>query len=474
MQATLRRSSTRSRPRIPQASSVLYKPVAGAISDRLANLTTETIQEISRPKDDYDLKEYFKLLQNCPIINAAYELKALRCAISLGKYTHPIKEAEKWVHSNIEQMEGKLEELVGHGSSAAYFGNFVAEIVLRNDAPGYRRQWRLQGFRPLDPRKITFCGSKYGITHVAVNTGGKKKYIPYSRVIHVVADHSSFGNPYGTGGLARRAMPWYKSKQLLMSEWVVAGLNQARGLLIGKADSNETVQILDSSGRPILRDGRPVVKSAVDNLLHQMMQLENSSLLATDLKNQIQWQPMPADANFFQLALQFVNRQLLLSQLLPSLTFEEGIGGLGNTGVATVQQGLLDTQIEFITDSLKDQLIEKVFRPLLGWNFDYTGRQGWGEFVVTPNRDPNVALSKASTIISAIVSQILPSADPAVINALRELLGLPQVEEPQMLEMLQKQIQQQAMQQQAMAPPAEAAPPEEQMPPQSGFAFYGA
>jgi hypothetical protein len=467
---TQRQSGSRQR-----YTSFLARPVSGPISDVLTRLTTETIQEISRPKDasGYTQDDYCELLKNCPVINAAYELKALRCSIALGKYTHKIKDAEKWVNENFEQMDGRLEQLIGYGSSAAYFGNFVAEIILRNDVPGYRGQWRLEGFRPLDPRYVKFAGNRHAITHVVYTSSGKTVYIPYGRVIHVVSDHSSFGDPYGSGGTARRAMPWYKAQHLLMSEWLVAGLNQARGLLIGKADSNETVEILDASGRPIVSDGKAQTRSAVEALMLQMMNLEKSNVLSTDIKNQIQWQPMPADANFFQLALQYINRQLLLSQLLPSLTFEEGIGGLGNSSIATVQQGMLDTQIEFITSAMKDQIVEKLVRLLLVSNFGITAREGWGEFVVTPSRDPNFAVQKANTIMSAIMSQVLPSSDITVMNELRDLLGLSQITENQSFELLQKQIRQQAMQQEAMAPPQPAAAEDQgQAAPQSGFAFY--
>ncbi|HEY9657655.1 MAG TPA: hypothetical protein V6C65_04260 [Allocoleopsis sp.] len=458
--------------KVVPAASTLYRPVAGAISDRITRLTSDTIQEISRPKDDYKIDDYFNLLKNCPVINSCYELKALRCAVSIGKYTHQDDKAEKWVHENEEQMEGTMEELIGHGSSASFFGNFVAEIVFDNKVPGYRNEWRLQGFRPLDPRKVKFMGTRYGITHVAYQSGGQTKYIPYGKVIHVVADHASFGDPYGIG-LARRAMPWFKSKQLLMSEWVVSGLNQARGLLLGFADSNQTVQLYDATGNPMVRDGKPVTKTAVESLLQQMMNLESSSMIATDLNNRIEWRPMPTDANFFQLGLQFINRQLLLSQLVPSLTFEEGIGGIGNSGIANVQQGYLDSQIEFITDAIKDQLIDKVWRKLLNWNFGYTARQGWGEYVVTPNRDPNIALAKANAIVSGIVSQIFPSSDPAIMNKLRELLDLPLTDEKQMLDALNKQLATQAMQANATAQQTDPnAQAQQDQQAQSGFSLF--
>lgn len=438
----------------------LLQPTVGAMSSRIAALTTEVINEINWKDKKYKLEDYEKVLLEDPVINAVVELKSLRASVSLGKYTHPRKDIEEWVQSNFSDMDGKLEDFVSKAAIASYYGFFAGEIIWKNNSPGYKNEWRLGGLNPLNAKNVRFIGNKNGVSHIKYNSIN----IPIKKCIHIYRG-SYDGDPYGVG-LGRRAIPYFKAKQVLMSEWIVAGRNQSSGLLMGFADSNTTVQLLDSKGNPLKNpDGTPITVSAPENLLRQIEQLDSNRFIVTDGANRIQWQPMSVDSNFFQLVLQFMNRQLLLTQLAPSLTFEEGISGLGiGSGIANVQKGVLDVQLDALVSQIKDQIIENVVRPLLVWNFGFTGKEGWGDFGVDAASDPNLSLQKANTIIGAIASQILPSTDNAVTNVLRDLLGLPQQNEEEQLKQIQQSIAIQAMTQQALTVPPGAVQEEASLP----------
>ncbi len=159
---------------------------------------------------------------------------------------------------------------------------------------------------------------------------------------------------------------------------------------------------------------------------------------------------MNVDSSFFQSALDCIDRKLLSSQKVPYLTFNEGTGGFGFTGVASQQAITLDTQIRSLVEQVRDQIIEKLMRPLLVANFGLTAKEGWGRFEVDSSIDPVIALQKANAIMGAIQAQIIPATDIRVINVFRNLLGLPESDENQQIENIQRQAQIQAYQMEIM------------------------
>ena len=126
----------------------------------------------------------------------------------------------------------------------------------------------------------------------------------------------------------------------------------------------------------------------------------------------------------------------------------------------------MDSTIEGVIVQIRDQLIEKIIKPLLIANFGE--RKNFGSFSYQQSADPAVANARVSTIISAIASQILPNNDPDVINKLREDLSLPPLSRQEVdnmrnqkqlneqLGLLQQQLQlQQTMMQQEQGPTTE-------------------
>lgn len=438
-------------------------PVAGSTTTQITRVTSDLVQEINFSDKKYKLDDYAELLENEEVINAILEVKILRAAASLGKYAHPKDEATQWILGNFSDMKGDLNNVVGRLATASYFGFNAGEIVFNDKVPGYRNEWRLGGINVLDVLKTSFAGTRRGVTHiidkshpelgkVCLDTNGnkyKKGWIPIAKCLHI-STGSLGGDPFGKA-LARRAMPYWKAKKILLSEWVVAGKNQSAGLLLGFTDSNDTVTLLGPDGQPARRgDGSIATISAVQNMVKAIERLDETNFLITDLKNRLQWQPMSVDSGFFQTVLQYIDRKLLLTQLAPSLTFDEGSGQFGNTSVAMVQKTMLDSQIASIVTQIKDQIIEKVVKPLLQWNFGYTSKDGWGDFEVDASGDPNSSAMKAQMLMGAMAQQIVPTSDPQAMNALRELLGLPHQKESDMLEAVQKSVQLQVMQQQMM------------------------
>lgn len=437
----------------------LLEPSRGLISKETARLTSNTVTEIGFKDKKYKLDDFFELLNNEEIINGIVELKALRASLTIGRYTHANKFIQDWVNGVFDDMEGTLQDLASKLSIATFFGFSVAEIEWKAATPGFKREWRLKKINPLSIKNIRFAGTKKGVTHVVdksrthVKTDPITKlpsnYIPIQKCLHL-SRGAYDGDPYGVG-LARRAMPYWKAKKTLLSHWVVAGKNMANGMLIGYADSTQTVQVLDKNGRHLKRpDGQPMTINAVENLLKQIEKLDEHSCIATDKQNQVQWMPMSVNDGFFQGALNYIDRKLHITQLAPTMTFEEGSSQFGNTGVMFIQKTMLDSQLEALMRQLKDQIIENIVRPLLVWNFGWTAKQGWGDFTIESSQDPQTQMGKAQMLMQVLGSQLIPSTDNTAMNTLRELIGLPKQNEDEMLAEMRRQIEYQAMQQQMM------------------------
>jgi len=369
----------------------------------------------------------------------------------LGDYTHPIPEIKKWVRGNFADMEGTLAEAVHHLALAPWIGSTDVEINSVATVRGGRKEWRLKSLQPISPDKVKYAGSRrMGLTHVIdishPNPSNRCNWIPVSKILHV--DLGSFdGSPYGYP-LARNIMPYVKAKQVLMTEWIVAGRNQSSGLLIGKADSNQSVSLLDRAGQPLKNpDGTPRIASAVEQLTKQLEQLDSTNFLVTDPQNNVTWQPMSVDSGFFQQAIQYVDGAILLGLGIPKLTFNEGSGQFGNTSVAMVQKTMLDTRLGIIADKIEDQIIGQVVRPYLICNFGLTAEDTWGHFEADVSSDPIMAQSHLQMLMQAVAMQVIPATEPTARDSIRQLLKLPIISEEEALDSIRRAADIQALQQ---------------------------
>lgn len=439
--------------------SIWEQPITGALSHRLAHITSDAIQELTRGKRKHKLKDFEKVLGEDPTIKAAIALKRLRAMGSLGIYTNANADRQNWIRNMISNLQnGTVEDVVGNATLAQYYGFWSAEIVWRTDVPGYRGQWIVSEIIPHNPATTGLAGNRNGVTHVIDKSSSPHRWIPINKCLLIVNNETGSNNPYGTP-TAEAAMPYIKAKQALMSSWLVAGKNQATGLLIGYANSNSSVTMLDRSGNPLRRpDGSPMVISAVDSLGKKFDEIDNKNYIVTDKDNQVSYQVLSVDSGFFQTALMYIDEAILLSQDLPSLTFKGGTGMPLGTATPAIQQAMqIDQKIRVLVQQIKDQIVEKIVRRCLNFNFGVTSKDGWGDFSIDSASDPNISAMKAQTLMQAMMSQIIPTTDAAARNLLRELLGLPKQDDAEMvaetqraaqLQAMQALIQQQAMQQQ--------------------------
>ena len=443
---------------------------AGLYSNPIARLSQEVVQELSwsPPKDrlnkkqlkKYSLEDYAEVLLLDEVIGFCFQLIKLRATEAFGKYTHNDDKVAEFVKTNFADMDGTIEEFVGIAVALAYFfGFFTGEIGWKYNSPGFYRQQRLKCFQSHNPLTTRFKGNKHGLFWVVDKSGNKPVDIPYEKCIHI-CNRMYENDPYGYGSLAR-TIGLFKAKRTTLSAAAVAANNQANGLWIVRANTADTVVLTDKNGKPLQENGRDVIASSIENAFNQLKDFDKNNFLILDKSYEINWQPMPVDAGFMQNMLEGIDRRLFMTQNVPYLVANEGSGGFGYTGVAAQQAITLDSQISALVKQVRDQVLEKVIKPMLIRNFALKPKQGWGRFDVDKSSDPNQALSQVNTINGCVTAGTL-TLDTTVKNKVRELLGLPPQTEEEQLAALQKSVEAQAMQQRAMQQGASGG---EQQPP---------
>lgn len=432
--------------KIPPLQPILkkqHRPEIGAIANVIARLTNHIIQELGWEDKKYKPEDYDNIIKTDPLLNACAELKSRIWSRSFGEYTYKVAEIQEWMRMTFADMRGTPGKVARKASRFDYNGFWAGEIIWDTD----RSFWRVTSVNTLTTKHCKFEGTRNGLTGLRYRGGDREVVLPMddrnpirNKVIWLANDLLT-EDPYGVG-LARRAVPLVLAKNILLQEWVLAGKNQASGLLVGKADSTQNVPLLGADGKPMKSsDGGIILQSAVQTLRHEMEQWDSKSFICTDLANQIQWMTMSVDTNFFQTALQWINRQILLSQNAPSLTFEEGMSAsLGTAGVSEAQNNILNIFAASGLEEFRDAFVETIVRPMLMVNFGITAQEGWGSFEVeeTTLTDPNAKTTALNNLMTPVLNQIVPASDIGLVNKVRGLVGLPQQTEQDFLAQIQK------------------------------------
>jgi len=117
--------------------------------------------------------------------------------------------------------------------------------------------------------------------------------------------------------------------------------------------------------------------------------------------------------------------------MVPSLIWDEGSSGLGNSGISGNHLAVLDANIDAVVQQIQDQLVEKVARNIIQWNLGW--KKSWGKFEKQPYTDPSFLAARTSSLLAAMSSQIIPNTDLDAVNRLREDLGIPIISQEEMI-----------------------------------------
>jgi hypothetical protein len=429
-----------SRSNIRKWNPGIGTPISGQYTSTITRVTQEFLQEIFNT--DIKISEYIKMARKDSVVRSCIELKSLRASLLFGKYRYKDPYIQKWVQDNLDEIQGSFAHKVGQLASAMPLGFSTAEIVFDRRRSS-RKEIYLKTINILDQTRVTFEGESGLIKNLIYQEPtGKKIAVPYSKILHIVhgfsANIGAYDQVYGDPESAT-AYQYYKAKQAILTEMLVAGKMGGSGLWLGKADSNETVQIVDGNGNPVYNaDGSPRTEPAMVSLMKQMMNLENNSIIVTDIKNSLQPLQVDTKEGFWTVALNILNDGLMKAYGIPKLIFEEGSGTLGVNSVAKQHNSIMDSQIRAVIYQIRDQMIDKVVKPLLIWNFGIT--HDFGFFEDDNQLDPESASMRVGNIVNAVSAGVLNKTDLQVQNTVRNLLGIPTISKEEQFILSQEEL----------------------------------
>ena len=419
----------------------------GMYSSWISNLAASAMQDIAYPDKNIrpPLEELTKMQERDPVVSQSISFKSLRAVQSFGKYTHPKKDIENLINGNLYTLDKSFNRtLYKLISSVIHYGIGVAEYTLTSKARGFKGQWRLANINVLDPERIkSFKGKEGKILYIEYDNGdGKIVLIPYSKCLHITNNAGAAFNERQVWGIGDglSALNYYKLKKVVLTQLALAAKNNSTGIVHARVPNVGKTVLVDSKMKPIKGDnGAPVQVTKQIALNYQLQDLYRKDYIVTDIDVDIKRIQVQNNENFWEYVLSYIDRSIQRAYGIPVGIFDSGSGGLQNSGLGQNFKTVFDSTIYALTSLLKEELINKIIRKLLAYNFPQSWwKDNYGEFSFEPEEDQGTINSRLSTVSSLIASGILDQNDPEIITLIKKNLGLPALTEEEKEEKVSK------------------------------------
>lgn len=464
----------------------------GQYSSEISTLSDSTISEIAYPSvsERAPIKDLSDMQERDPVVQQCLTFIAMRSVQAFGNYSHTNKDIETFINSNIKTLRKSLKRtLFKIISSVALYGFCIAEYTMTTRSRGYKGQWRLESINVLNPEKIQkFTGKKGKIEYIVYDNGnGKHVNIPYKKCLHVVNnsgatfdDREIFGIGYGLS-----ALNYYKLKRVVLTQLALATKNNSTGIVHAKVPNTGKTILVDSKMNP-LKDsaGKTIEVTKQIALNYQLQDLYKKDFIVTDIDVDLQRIQVQNDERFWEYILNYIDRSIQRAFNVPVGIFDAGTTGIQDIGLSRNYKSVFDSTIYSLTALLKEELVNKIIKKLLYYNFPLEKfKHNYGDFIYDVEEDETTKNNRLSTVASLIASGLLDQNDIEVISLIRKNLGLPALndkdkeskkdaqevaEKQKMQEVVQAELQaqlikiQSEMQIQQMMQPPQPAPTEEE------------
>lgn len=399
------------------------KAAASALTPAVVRLVNNLLTQISR-LDINPIEKYLEVLTMHPVAGLGFEIKVLWGLTKLGEYTHPKARIQKWMRMNFEQMNGSLTWSVSEMFMAIAIGYSFSEFAVKQVGT----EFRLDTLLAVDPRYYTFEGTVGNISNVKYQQSGLPIDIPYEKGVHIVNQpYLALGrDPYGVAQCKRIVAAW-EAWRILISELLLAGQRHITPIAVAKVPSQEFIILTDEYGNPQIdpETGQERRILLSDKTLEQLEGLENNSVIVTDIRNEIEFIQQSAGsgvADFFFQALRYLERIMLMGELVPETVVSTGISGTGDSELNMGHMKLMELGINGALEQIKEGLLERVCRSLIEWR--YGAQDNYGAFELPADEQAD-KVSLLNAIRGIADGPLISNQDLVVVNRARDLAGIP-------------------------------------------------
>lgn len=423
----------------------------GQYSANLSAITSRTMVDLAYPSEEKrpPLKDLNDMQERDPVVQQCMGFKSLRAVQAFGNYTHPKKEIENYVNANLNTLPKSFKRtLFKMVSSVILYGFCIAEFTFSAKVRGYQGQWRIANLNVLNPDKIVALKAKEGkIYYIEYDNGdGKLVKIPYKKCLHIINNSGATFDEQEIWGIGDGlgALNYYKLKRVVLTQLALATKNNSTGIIHAKTPNTGRTILVDSKMNPLKdNSGKPIETTKQIALNYQLQDLYKKDYIVTDLDVDIQRIQIENDERFWEYILNYIDKSIQRSFGIPSGIFDSGIQGVQNIGLSRNFKSVFDATIFGLTDLLKEEIINKIVKRLLYFNFPFEWfKDNYGEFVYEQEEDADIVNQRLSTISSLIASGILDQNDAEIIALIRKNLGLPALTEQDKSEKANDALQQ--------------------------------
>jgi hypothetical protein len=129
--------------------------------------------------------------------------------------------------------------------------------------------------------------------------------------------------------------------------------------------------------------------------------------------------------NFFNTLLPHLQKMICYCYGLPPTILDDAQSALGGTAtLSNTHLSILDSQIKGTVDIARQELLEKIVRPLTIANFGADKLANLGEWQLSNSPDPTTSGIQVSNLLQGLMQGILQTTDFEAVNRYKELCGL--------------------------------------------------
>jgi hypothetical protein len=394
------------------------------LSPKVQALVSTWLGSVPIP-DKNPIQLYLDMVTAHPVASAANDLRILLGISMMREFSHSDEKIQAEVRKSISNMSGSWRNTVAGMMTYLAFGRSFSEVA--HDI--IKKQATLKIIQTVDPRYYYFEGSLGEITQVHY-LGMTDIYIPYENGIHLINKPylALGGDPYGIA-ICKAAYPFVELSRLIMASVTVAGERQATKLLVGQTDTsnNDVVMPDPETGQAILDPltGEEKLFNQGYVLAKQLEQVQNNSYLVTDIANQITAIAHETDGSFFINILSFLESMILLSWLIPRTVTGTGSSSSGDSNLNEGHRETLRLVNRSEMEMISEALIEQAIKPML--IFNHGEMEDYGTFPVA-QEDSADTVQLLAVLTAAVERGSFSASDLKVINRMRELAGIEQIE----------------------------------------------